>query len=95
MILKLLLDTRIICKMSMKTSKSKIQEKKQKLLIVFDDMITDVISNIKLSLIVTVLFNRGRKLNISLVLFHNHTLKYLKTKHYTLLYYDIIKQNKA
>ena len=81
--------------MSMKTSKSKIQGKKQKLLIVFDDMITDMISNIKLSLIVTVLFNRGRKLNISLVLFHNHTLKYLNTKHYTLLYYYIIKQNKA
>ena len=40
--------------------------KKQKILIVFDDMIADMLSNKKLNPIVTKLFTRGRKLNISL-----------------------------
>ena len=42
-------------------------DKKRKILIVFDDMITDMINNKKLNLIVTGLFIRGRKLNISRV----------------------------
>ena len=41
--------------------------KKRKILIVFDDAIADMLSNKKLDLIVTELFIRGRKLNISLV----------------------------
>ena len=41
--------------------------KKRKILIVFDDMIADMISNNKLNPIVTELFIRGRKLNISIV----------------------------
>ena len=41
--------------------------KKLKILIAFDDMIADMLSNKKLNPIVTELFNRGRKLNISLV----------------------------
>ena len=41
--------------------------KKQKILIVFDDMIADMLSNKKLNQIVTELFMIGRKLNISLV----------------------------
>ena len=41
--------------------------KKRKLLIVFDDMIADMLSNKKLNPIVTELFIRDRKLNISLV----------------------------
>ena len=41
--------------------------KKRKILTVFDDMITDMINNNKLNLIVTELFIRGRKLNISIV----------------------------
>ena len=40
---------------------------KNKILIVFDDMIADIINNKKLNSIVTELFIRGRKLNISLV----------------------------
>ena len=40
--------------------------KKCKILIVFDDMIVDMLSIKKLNLIVTELFIRGRKLNISL-----------------------------
>ena len=39
--------------------------KKRRVLIVFDDMIADMESNKKFSLIVTELFLRGRKLNIS------------------------------
>ena len=42
-------------------------DKERKLLIVFDDMIADMINNNKLNSIVTELFIRGRKLNISLV----------------------------
>ena len=42
-------------------------DKENKILIVFDDMIADMIHNKKLNLIVTELFIRGRKLNISLV----------------------------
>ena len=42
-------------------------DKENKILIVFDDMIADMIHNKKLNWIVTELFTRGRKLNISLV----------------------------
>ena len=41
--------------------------KKRKLLIVFDDMIADMINNKKLKTVVTQLFIRGRKINISIV----------------------------
>ena len=42
-------------------------DKENKILIVFDDMIADMIHNKKLDSIVTELFIRGRKLNIPLV----------------------------
>ena len=42
-------------------------DKEWKILIVFDAMIVDMINNKKLNSIVTELFIRGRKLNISLV----------------------------
>ena len=41
--------------------------KKRKILIVFDDIIADMINNKKLNPVKTELFIRGRKLNISLV----------------------------
>ena len=41
--------------------------KKRKVLIIFDNMIADMINNNKLNLIVTELFISGRKLNISIV----------------------------
>ena len=41
--------------------------KKRKVLIIFDDMIADMINNNKLNPIVMELFIRGRKLNISVV----------------------------
>ena len=39
--------------------------KKQKILIVFDDLIADMLSNKKINPIVTELFNREKKLNTS------------------------------
>ena len=42
-------------------------DKENRILIVFDDMIADIINNKKLNSIITELFIRGRKLNISLV----------------------------
>ena len=41
--------------------------KKHKILLVFDDIIADMLSNKNLNVIVTELFIRGKKLNISLV----------------------------
>ena len=49
--------------------------KKRKVLIIFDDMIADMINNNKLNPIVTELFIRGRKFNISIVF---TTLSYFK-----------------
>ena len=43
------------------------EDKERKILIVLDDMIANMISNKKLNSIITELFIRGRKLNISLV----------------------------
>ena len=42
-------------------------DKENKILIVFDDMIADMINNKKLNSVVTELFIRGRKLNISII----------------------------
>ena len=49
-------------------------DKENKILIVFDDMIADMIQNKKLSLIVTELFIRERKLNISLAFITKYTI---------------------
>ena len=50
-----------------KDIKSYNPNKKRKVLTVFDDMIADMINNKELSSVVTDLFIRGRKLNISIV----------------------------
>ena len=52
--------------------------KEGKILIVFDDMIAGMINNRKLNSVVTELFIRGRKLNISLFLLQNRILKFQK-----------------
>ena len=52
--------------------------KENKILIVFDDMIADMINNKKLNSIVTVLFTRCRKLNISLVFISQLYLNFQK-----------------
>ena len=51
--------------------------KELKLLIVFDDMIADMLGNRKLNPIVTELFIRGRKLKLFLL--HNFIFLYQKT----------------
>ena len=53
-------------------------DKENKILIVFDGMIAGMIHNKKLNLIVTDLFIRGRKLNISLVFITQSYFKILK-----------------
>ena len=50
-----------------KTLKNTTQIRICKVLIVFDDVISDMLSNKKLNQVITELFIRGRKLNISLV----------------------------
>ena len=57
--------------------------RKRKVLITFDDMIADMINNNKLNPIVTELFIRGRKLNISIVFI---TQSYFKM--YTFFHYE-------
>ena len=64
MILKILLNTQMMWMIFIKTLKNKI-------LIVFDDMIADMLSNKTFNPIVTELFIRQRKLNLFLVLLHN------------------------
>ena len=65
--------------------------KKRRVLIVFDDMIADMESNKKLSPIVTELFLRGRKLNISLVFISQSYFKVPKTIRLNATHYFIMK----
>ena len=57
----------MICTMFTKNIDEYNPDKDNKNLIVFDDMMADMINNAKLNSIVTELFIRARKLNISLV----------------------------
>ena len=61
----------MICNMSIKI----LNVTPLKITILIADMINN---NKKLNSVVTELFIRGRKLNISIVLLHNHILKYQK-----------------
>ena len=65
MILKLLLNIQTIWLICVKHLRYNLN-KKRKILIAFDYMIADMLSNKRLSPIVTELFIKGRKLNISL-----------------------------
>ena len=53
-------------------------KKKRKILIAFDDMIADMINNKKLNHVVTELFIKGRKLNISIVFISQSYFKMAK-----------------
>ena len=57
----------MICKTFLKDIEGYILGKKGKVLKVFEDMIADMVNNTKLYPIVTNLFTKGRKLNISTV----------------------------
>ena len=65
--------------------------KKRKVLIVFADMIADMISNNKFNPIVTELFIRGRKLNISIVLITQSYFKVPKDVRLTSTHFFIKK----
>ena len=71
--------------------------KKRRKLIIFDDMIADMISNKKLNPVVTESFIRNRKLNIYLVFIKNLILLCQKnqTKFYDLFYYEGFRQTKT
>ena len=60
------MNTELIWMIFIKTFKKMIQTKKVKSFIIFDDMIAYMPSNRKPNPIVTELFFRGRRLNISL-----------------------------
>ena len=72
-------------------------DKENKILLVFDDTIADMIHNKKLNSIVTELFIRGRKLNISLAFITQSYFKVpkdirLNASHF-LLQKSLIKEN--
>ena len=67
MILKVLLNTQLISMIFIKILKNTIQTKNIYISITLDYIIAHMLSNKKLNPIVTELFIRGKKLNISLV----------------------------
>ena len=71
--------------------------KKRQILIVFDDMIADMLSNEKLNPIVTELFIRGKKLSISLVFIAQSYFSFPKNVRLnsTLFCYENSKQNRT
>ena len=66
-------------------------DKKRKKLIVFDDMIADMTNNKKLNQIVTELFIKGRKLNISLVFITQTCFKVPKNVRLNTTHFFIMK----
>ena len=70
-----------------------VPNKKHKILIDSDDMIANMLSNIKLNPIVTDSFIRGRKPNISLVFYLAILLCF--AKFYVLFYHENSKQSRA
>ena len=66
MILQLSLNTRMVWMIFIKILKNTSQ-KRNKILIIFDDMIADLLNNKKLNPVITELLIKARKLNISLV----------------------------
>ena len=66
-------------------------DKDHKMLIVFDDMIADIIKNKNLNSIVTELFIRGRKLNIALVFITQSYFKVPKDVRLNTTHFDISK----
>ena len=65
--------------------------KERKILIVFDDLIAGMINNKKLNSVVTDLFIRGRKSNISLVFITQSYFKVLKNVRLNSTHFFIMK----
>ena len=66
-------------------------DKENKILVVFDDMIADMIHNKKLNSVVTELVIRGRKLNISLVFITQSYFKVPKDVRLNTIHFFIAK----
>ena len=64
---------------------------KQKTMIVFNNMVADMLSNKKVNPVVTELFIRGRKLNISLVFITQSYFAVLKDVRLNFIHYFIMK----
>ena len=69
-------------------------DKEHKILIFFDDMISDIINNKKLNSVGTELFIRGRKLNISLVFITQSYFKVPKNVRLNSTHFFIMKNSK-
>ena len=97
MILNLLLNTQMICDMDdiYKNIEKYNLNKKREILITFDDMIVDMVSNKKLNPIVTEIFIRGRKLNISLTQSHFFIPKNVRLNSTQYLIMTIFKKTRA
>ena len=65
--------------------------KKREILIVFHDIVADMLSNEKFNLIVTELFIRGRKLNISLIFITQSYFAVAKNIRLNSMHYFIMK----
>ena len=76
-----------------KNIKERNTDKQRKVLIVFDDMIADMINNKKLNSIITKLFIRERKLNISLVFIAQSYFKVSKDVRLNSTHFFIIALN--
>ena len=70
-----------------------VQSEKEKKLIVFDDMIVDIISNKKFQALIEELFVRCRKLNISLVFITQSYFSVPKDVRLDATHYFIMKTN--
>ena len=74
-----------------KTLKNTIQIKKRKILIVFHEMIADMFSNKKLNPVVSELFIRSRKLNISIIFITQFYFPVPKISRLNSTHYFIVK----
>ena len=81
----------MICKMFKKNIEDYDPGKKHKILIVFDDMIADMINNKKLNPVVTELFIRGRKLDTSIVFITQSNFKVPKDVRLNSTHFFIMK----
>ena len=66
-------------------------DKEHKILILFDDMIADIINNKKLNSVITQLFIRGRRLNISIVFITQSYFKVSKDIRLNSTHFFIVK----
>ena len=91
MILELLLNILMIWIIVMKILMNTIQVKKHKILIVFDNIIAGMFKSVKRQSILTELFIRGGKLNISLVFIKQPYFAVPKNIRINSTYYFIMK----